>query len=602
MSIKTNIDTIESLKRKSTLESIKYLNEFEYCTEAETIVSSILNKIISISIKEYYCQTIYKNINDYCYDFLKNQINLLLKEKYISYEEGKFTDKNSWIEIKEPENIKNDRYESNKINIISFDRKKIYNENNEFIENNKKIKKREFHFKIKKKTIPKISDDNNNKRKIVFLPIQSYDIPNIEEEFNNEKYDVENIKDLRTDVMNQILKKEKERKRQLLEEQLEKKLQVNKQINKNYHILDSSKYTFDSNGKIFSFKKYNMDTISKEFFQLQNKVKTLYIKENKENPSFRISVKKSNSPDKEKNTINQKPTIIKKTDYEKEHGYNFNDNYLFQKISPEKLNNEIIPSGNNYKLILPNVGVNIKYPNEKEKKGKKNFTEHFNKYTLNDYEKILNEYIPKKNIVLSSSFENNFTSNNLNNNRNNNNINKMNFNYNFNDNNDNFNRSLIQSPSSRTLNYKSINDNIDNDSSFTSSRFISNQLSHKTIKLNPTLNSSSLKLKLDNLSNLNNSFEEQTFLKKSITVKNLFKNKLNRNLSEKRDVSDINIFNSKIIRNINWGKNNSENNNLSLSYIKPSKPNKSSFLREFGRNLLGKRIKLPRQRKIKINI
>ena len=128
--------------------------------------------------------------------------------------------------------------------------------------------------------------------------------------------------------MNQILKKEKERKRQLLEEQLEKKLQVNKQINKNYHILDSSKYTFDSNGKIFSFKKYNMDTISKEFFQLQNKVKTLYIKENKENPSFRTSVKISNSPDKEKNTNNQKPTIIKKTDYEKEHGYILNDNYL----------------------------------------------------------------------------------------------------------------------------------------------------------------------------------------------------------------------------------------------------------------------------------
>ena len=28
--------------------------------------------IISISIKEYRCQTIYKNINDYGYDFLKN--------------------------------------------------------------------------------------------------------------------------------------------------------------------------------------------------------------------------------------------------------------------------------------------------------------------------------------------------------------------------------------------------------------------------------------------------------------------------------------------------------------------------------------------------
>ena len=71
MSIKTNIDTIESIKRKSTLESIKYLNEFEDRTEEETIVSSILNKIISLSIKGYHCQIIYKNINDYCYDFLK---------------------------------------------------------------------------------------------------------------------------------------------------------------------------------------------------------------------------------------------------------------------------------------------------------------------------------------------------------------------------------------------------------------------------------------------------------------------------------------------------------------------------------------------------
>ena len=71
MSIKTNIDTIESLKRKSTLESIKYLNEFEYRTEEETIVSSILNKKISLSIKGYHYQIIYKNINDYFYDFLK---------------------------------------------------------------------------------------------------------------------------------------------------------------------------------------------------------------------------------------------------------------------------------------------------------------------------------------------------------------------------------------------------------------------------------------------------------------------------------------------------------------------------------------------------
>ena len=68
-------------------------------------------------------------------------------------------------------------------------------------------------------------------------------------------------------------------------------------------------------------------------------------------------------------------------------------------------------------------------------------------------------------------------------------------------------------------------------------------------------------------------------------------------------MSDINLFNSNIIHNKNWGKNNYQtNNNLSASLNKPSKPNRSSFLREFGRNILSKRIKLPRQRKMIINI
>ncbi len=650
---KTLINNNETVKRKSALESVNYLKKYEYRTESEIIVSSILNKILTLSLRKARCERIYNTINEFCFSFIKSKIDLLIKVNYIvqnenpmlKNKESNLTDNNinTWVEIKEPESAKNDRFDSSKVNIIFCDKKSILNNKNiEVIENDKKLKKREFQIKIKKNPLIKIIEDDNHKRKIGFLPIQSYDIPNIDEEYNNNKYDIGNIKELRNDMMNNQLKKEKEKKRQLSKE-IEIKLKITK---KNSQILDSSKYTFDSNGNIFPFKKYSLDNNSKEFFHSQNKIKTLYIKEAKENSSFKSPLKENND------IIIQSPNSRKTVNYEKENNYNLDGNYLFKKISPEKINNEIIPSGNNYRLILPNVGVNIKYPNKKEKKGMKDFSEYFKKYTLDDYEKMINEYVPKKNTMLfSSSFENSYSINNtsnnnintLNNNNNNNNtlnnnnnnnslnnnnnyslnnnnsnnnntsnnnnsnilnsnnnsLNKLNFNYY----NDSFNQSLFQSLSSRTLNDKFLNDNLDNSSNLSSSRFISSQLSNNTIKLNPKINSSSLKLKLDNISNLNNDLDENSFLKKSITSRNVFKNKLYRHLSEKKDMSDINLFNSKIVSNKNWGKNNYQtNNNLSTSLNKPSKPNRSSFLREFGRSLLGKRIKLPRQRKMLINI
>ena len=632
----------EKVKRKSASELVNYLKKYEYHTESEIIVSSILNKILLLSLKKAQCERIYNNINEFCYGFIKSKIDLLIKVNNIvqnenpmlNNKESNLTDNNinTWVEIKEPESAKNDRFDSSKVNIIFCDKKNILkNKNIEVIENNKKLKKRELQIKIKKNPLIKIIEDDNHKKKIGFLPIQSYDIPNFDEEYNNDKYDIGNIKELRNDIMKNQLKKEKEKKKQLSKE-LEIKFKISK---KNSQILDASKFTFDSNGNIFPFKKYYLNNNSKEFFHPNNTIKTLYIKEAKENAFFKTPLKEND------NIIIHSPNSRKTVNYEKENNYKLDGNYLFRKISPEKIGNKIIPSGNNYNLILPNVGVNIKYPNKKEKKGMKDFSEYFKKYTLDDYEKMLNEYVPKKNtIFFSSSFavnnnNNNDNINSLNNNNNNDNINSLNNNNNNNDNinslnnnnnnnnntsnnnnnivnnnkkslnklnfnyyNDSFNQSLFQSLSSRTLNDKFLNDNLDNSSNLSSSRFISSQLSNKTIKLNPKINSSSLKLKLDNISNLSDNLDENSFLKKSITSRNVIKNKLYRRFSEKKDMSDVNLFNFNIIHNKNWGKNNyHSNNNLSASLNKPSKPNRSSFLRELGRNLLGKRIKLPRERK-----
>ena len=62
----------------------------------------------------------------------------------------------------------------------------------------------------------------------------------------------------------------------------------------------------------------------------------------------------------------------------------------------EKNKEKIIPSGSNFKLILPNIGVVIKENNNK-KEGSRDFNKYFKKYSMKDYDKILNEYVPLQN-------------------------------------------------------------------------------------------------------------------------------------------------------------------------------------------------------------
>ena len=286
--------------------------------------------------------------------------------------------------------------------------------------------------------------------------------------------------------------------------------------------------------------------------------------------------------------------MIKKNDNDKEivRIIENNDDYLFKKISPEKIGNEIVPSGSNYKIILPSVGVNIKYESEKVKKGDKNFSKYFKKTTLEDYNTILKEFIPQQNHLLSTS-NYSFSSNNINN---------QNNDY-YNNNYTNIKNNISLSNLNKSFKFKYYNTESELSSNLSSSRLLFNQLSNRTIKLNPNIQSTSLKNEIENLDNLN-SYDERILFKKTITVKNIFKQKIQRNYSEKKDMTDINIFNSKILNNKQWGKNiNTDKNNLSISLIKPSKPNTFSLIREYDKNILKRKIiKLPRQRKIKIKV
>ena len=67
---------------------------------------------------------------------------------------------------------------------------------------------------------------------------------------------------------------------------------------------------------------------------------------------------------------------------------------LLEKSANE--NEKILPSGSNFDIISPNVGVIIK-ENQNVKEGSKEFNKYFNKYSVSDYDKMLNDYIPLQN-------------------------------------------------------------------------------------------------------------------------------------------------------------------------------------------------------------
>ena len=85
-----------------------------------------------------------------------------------------------------------------------------------------------------------------------------------------------------------------------------------------------------------------------------------------------------------------------------------------------KEKDKYIPSGSNFNIISPNIGVTIK-ENNKFKQGTKEFSKYFQKYSLRDYDKMLNDFVPLQNKkllknqlkTLNSSSSNDFLSTKL---------------------------------------------------------------------------------------------------------------------------------------------------------------------------------------------
>ena len=414
--------TSRKLEKKSTLKKEQNISTYQV---TEGIVKFILDKIINISIHQSNMNKINSQINDYCFNYIQAQIEPLFEENFINYTKLKNdqntlfwkTEKpqeNQWIEILEPNTVDNDRYESSGLNVQGIKNKKEkideikegneHNENNEnanrekinktrmnkqktlrlnIDENKKENNKSENRNNQRQNTIKPFSTNQNNRgnKKIPLIEFPSEDIPGIEDEYKHEVYDPPNIHMLRKDIEEEMKNKEKELKLNNNSKKMNKKKDESDKAIRFIKPLDSNKFTFDSNGKIISFKQYKIENLSKDFTFIRNNIKEKIEKDeslNKPNIKQRLTIKEP------------KEIIIK------DNRMNDYFNTEEKKDKKDKTKEKIIPSGSNFKLILPNIGVVIKENNDK-KEGSRDFNKYFQKYSIKDYNKILNEYVPMQN-------------------------------------------------------------------------------------------------------------------------------------------------------------------------------------------------------------
>ena len=671
-------------RRKSTIKKEPYISSYQI---SEGIVKIIIDKIIINSIYEANMNKINNQLNDYYFEYLQGQIEPLFEENFINYtnlknDENKLFWKtpkppeNQWIEILEPETVENDRYESSEVNIQEIKSKKeIISETNEGIENieniennNNTVKKNQTKEKnLRLKTIRQknkneeilVNDENKNennnndidnktknnqklvnnmantiqnnrgKKRIVMVDFPSEDIPGIETEFKHDIYEPSNIHILRKDKEEEIKNKEKEIK--LNKDKgnaLKKKEEIEKLI-KNVKAIDSNKFTFDSNGKIISFKAYKLDNLSKDFTFIKNNIKEKNEKEEvvpiKSKKFTRQSVKEQNEE-----------IVIRDNSRMFEHYGN--------EEKKEKNKEKIIPSGSNFKLILPNIGVVVKENNNK-KEGSRDFNKYFKKYSMKDYDKILNEYVPLQNKTkiktkfqkLAQTFVKKTLSDSMDK-RNNNFMNNI-----------QMNLSTINNKKIETMNITNplltstdINQNSENNNTYTNqnSSYIKTSANVSFNKgsglYNPLMTSSnvksakinfsqdknrndfsnsiimkkmgfgSLKLELESLQDLNN---ESNYRKLSISKKdNIFgRNFIKSNKFKINNTSKDNplyVFNKKILTDANFGnitlsqKRHTEKENIVTS----KHLSKQQAFKELGNTMIsGLKIKFPRNRKVELS-
>ena len=236
---------------------------------------------------------------------------------------------------------------------------------------------------------------NKKKKNNIILDMPSYPLKNIE--VIKESDEIINI---RKEILDSILEKENALKK---EKEIQKKKEEQKKQPKK-----KGNYTYDSDGNLLLVKEIKQENLLKEFWPIMSKEKQIKQGKNiddykKEFTKLENAAKKNISYNMEdrpynsyfiKSRLTQPFLFLNESTKNKKSSENKNKaKQIFDNFFKDKFNKyRIEPSGSNFQLINPSVGVKIK-ERSMEKSGGNDYYKEFHKYSIDEYNKTLHESI-----------------------------------------------------------------------------------------------------------------------------------------------------------------------------------------------------------------
>ena len=258
-----------------------------------------------------------------------------------------------------------------------------------------------------KLTFVRAIKENNNENfyikkpspRVQVLEMPSYPLKNIEQRKESDE-----ILNLRKEKMEMIIQKQKEYKKLQLE-----KLQRKKEEAENAKKKMKGKYTFDGEGKLIVVNEIKQDHLFKEFWPITSKQKEVkggksldFYK--KETIKMENNAKKNIIYNDEEENANVYSSFLFKSRLT-EPFFNFgefnkNNSVNSQLKYKRKLNNsffdnfnkkqKVEPSGSNFNLINPSIGVKVT-ERKAVKSGGLNYFKEFKKYSIDEFNKTLQD-------------------------------------------------------------------------------------------------------------------------------------------------------------------------------------------------------------------
>lgn len=390
----------EMIKKKyfnSDEKRFKYKRRIKFNTRKKLLAELDLKNISNDRRKEIILKN--KKISDFLSSSFEQPINNYIKSPKILFYDTKKNNDNFWGIIKQPESKFYDRMasQSNQINQIT----KSFNE----------IKEEEITIKKKSRFYTFRSHTNLFKKKSAIISkneeipiktrlykiIKMSSLKNVEEYKFKKPVESEEIIELRKQKNDELLKIKEENLKRLRtkETKIEKKglnisnIKVNfvdkekdrifKDKNKYIELqIRKGNFTTDFDGNVVIINEVNPENLTKDFPSLLTRYKDV---RNDKNETQKSNIDLDNIQFVSKKSNNLNKTRKKGTAFEMKYR---------NSLIPEYLKNKLEPSGSNFDLIQPEIGVTI-HEKTKTKTGGNKFFEKYHKFSMNDFSITLKE-------------------------------------------------------------------------------------------------------------------------------------------------------------------------------------------------------------------